>query len=104
MPVLGQGSPAMRAEYFWAGVKSHRRNRDRFVRMVLDYTRGKNDPKIEFDQGDIVIVETGHRIMRGVVLVDALDVDSANLSGWFVQPRATTKEEMKAGLVRVCKI
>lgn len=72
--------------------------------MVLDYTRQHNDPKIEFDQGAIVIVETGHRIFRGVVLVDVLDVDSANLNGWFVQPRATLECEKQAGLVRVSKL
>ena len=103
MPVLGQGAPQMREHFAWEGVRTHRRNRDRFVRTVLDYMRGPNDPKIEFDQGALVIVETGHRVFRGVVLVDVLDVDNANLNGWFVQSRATTKQEKQAGLVRVCK-
>ena len=93
----------MRRQFEWNATPT-RRNRERFVRMLLDYVRGPNDPKIEFDHGDIVIVETGHRIIRGVVIVDALDVDSANLNGWFVQPRATTECEKQAGLVRVSKL
>jgi len=72
---------------------------------MLEGDPDRKYPQINFtSEGHIHVRGTTTMIVRGVVLIDVLDVDNANLNGWFVQPRATLKSEQQAGLVRVCKL
>ena len=105
MPVFSEGAPRMRNEYHWES--SMRRGwRFRAYQSINEKPGdGKNDPQLDWDlDGSMIVRKSGHKIVRGVVLIDVLDVDNANLNGWFTQPRATTAEERDRGLIRVQKV
>lgn len=105
MAVLGHGAPAMRETFAWEAIRRGRNTRRAFIPLQCEPGRGRNDPQLDWDlDGSMIIVATGHKIRRGVALIDVLDVDNANYNGWFVQPRATTLRENAQGMVRVCKL
>lgn len=58
--------------------------------------------------GDMVVqcADWDHalKIMRGVVLIDAKDLQSAEHHGWQSMPQATKKLEKDLGLIRVMKL
>ena len=104
MPVIGRGAPEMRSKIGVTGWQMRARRRAREASDSAYRPLGGSE-KIEFDaDGSILIPGTPYKIVRGVALVGALDVDNCNLNGWFFQPRATTKAEMDAGMVRVSKL
>jgi hypothetical protein len=95
----------MRRTFAWESIVNGRNKRRAYTPILTTPGDGPNDPQLDWDlDGSMIVRRTGTKIVRGVVLIDVLDVDNANYNGWFVQPRATTMREMKQGLVRVCKL
>lgn len=100
-----QGSPVMRGSIEWTQAVRARRVWQAFKPINEMPGDRMNDPQLDWDvYGNLIVRRTGTKAIRGVVLIDALDVDNANLNGWFVQPRATTDDEKAQGLIRVCKL
>jgi hypothetical protein len=107
MPVIGKGAPNMRNHIAW-DMLNRRCNSIKPEPYIKLHVHGSDDrayPQLDWHgDGSMIVRRTGTRIIRGVVLVDVLDVDNANLNGWFVQSRATTDDERKQGLVRVARV
>jgi hypothetical protein len=95
----------MRQTFAWESIVRGRNRRRAYIPLNVTPGDGRNDPQLDWDiDGSIIVQRTGTKIFKGVVLIDALDVENANYNGWFVQPRATTLREKTQGLVRVCRL
>lgn len=107
MPVIGKGGPAMRNHIAWDMLnrRCNEARPEQYTIMLLEGSDARSYPQITWGRDGSLIARGSHlKVIRGVCLVDVLDVDNANLNGWFVQPRATLECEREAGLIRVCKL